>query len=398
MTEVETKAKSNASNINAMSASITNYYTKTETDTKINGINTAISALQTANETNTHAITDLETNLNGVNDDVTELQSDINGLNAQVEYMSEHKASTTTVSANTTAISELDTRVTEVETKAKSNASNINAMSASITNLQNADTQFSKDIASVNATATIAKSKAETNQTDISENKSEIALNKTTLGYTKKNLINVADVTIDKPKQLIGINMSIPKGKYICSYNTTAPETACEFGINTPSGATKKVYGQVTGKNSVELETTEDGTRVYLWTNSAGDYSDIMLRYADITDDTFEPYVESVDERFNKFTAQSALYSNTSVSDSVLTVNISNLFENYSAVICNVVTSSDRYTQVLPLKYIKSLGTSTYYQAEEMLYYYVDDNNLKIYTGLGQSNPTIVQVYIIGLY
>ncbi|MDE5648778.1 MAG: hypothetical protein K2I33_02605 [Oscillospiraceae bacterium] len=92
------------------------------------------------------------------------------------------------------------------------------------------------------------------------------------------------------------------------------------------------------------------------------------------------------------------LYNATSLSSSSITIDIANLFENYSAVVCNVVTSGGRYSLTLPLSYIKALGTSEFYEAEGLLFYYVDDSNLNIKTGLGQVNPTISSVKIINLY
>ena len=125
-----------------------------------------------------------------------------------------------------------------------------------------------------------------------------------------------------------------------------------------------------------------------------------MIRDADITDSTFEPYTESVDERFERFGQQELLYSIDSA-ESPLTVNIPGLFKNYSAVICQINTSTYtmRYNLTLPLKYIKSLGTGNYYHADnQIMLDYVDDDNLCITTGMSQSNPTISNVKIIGLY
>ena len=85
------------------------------------------------------------------------------------------------------------------------------------------------------------------------------------------------------------------------------------------------------------------------------------------------------------------------VVSSPLTVNITGLFTVYTVVVCNVVTSDGKYSLTLPLQYIKSLGTSAYYEAWGLLFYYVDDNNIKISTGMGQSNPTINIVRIINL-
>ena len=86
------------------------------------------------------------------------------------------------------------------------------------------------------------------------------------------------------------------------------------------------------------------------------------------------------------------------VVSSPLTVNITGLFTAYTVVVCNVVTSDGRHSLTLPLQYIKSLGTSAYYEAEGRLFYYVDDNSIQISTGMGQSNPTINVVKIISLF
>ncbi len=98
-----------------------------------------------------------------------------------------------------------------------------------------------------------------------------------------------------------------------------------------------------------------------------------------------------------KINNQSLLYSMSEVVSSPLTVNITGLFTAYTVVVCNVVTSDGRHSLTLPLQYIKSLGTSAYYEAESILFYYVDDNKIKISTGRGQSNPTINNVKILNL-
>jgi septal ring factor EnvC (AmiA/AmiB activator) len=403
---------------------LTDYYTKSETDAAITAFgNVKLKPVENKVDRNTQLIS--------VNtDNISSLQTDINGLNAQVEYMSEHKASTTTVSANTTAISELDMRVTEVESKAKSNASNINAVSASITNLQNADMQFSKDIAAVNATATIAKSKAETNQTDISENKSEITVNKSTLGYQKKNLFNLTNsvgsttmggitftINADKTITLNGTATTTPwfelketldlqnKNLGGCKYSTGLTQNAdsgCYVNISYYDANWSKQSDQIVSNNDVILNSEYAYATHSIVVTEGTTLNNVvvkpMVRLPDITDTTFEPYVKSVDERLNKFETQKQLHNNTTGGDSPLTVTVSNLFTSYSAAICNVVTSSEKYSVILPLRYIKSLGTSTYYTAEDLIFYYVDDSNIKISTGLGQTNPTISSIKIVGLY
>jgi hypothetical protein len=122
-----------------------------------------------------------------------------------------------------------------------------------------------------------------------------------------------------------------------------------------------------------------------------------MIRPTEITDSTYEPYIDDIDTRLKKFEQQLRLF-NSSGGNSPQTITINNLFVDYSAVICNIVTSSGKYNLTLPLKYIKSLGSSAYYEVETLLFYYVDDNTLTIKTGLGQSNPNISKIEIISLY
>ena len=79
------------------------------------------------------------------------------------------------------------------------------------------------------------------------------------------------------------------------------------------------------------------------------------------------------------------LCNSTSLSTSTATIEIPNLFTNYCAVICNAVTTNGKYSITLPLAYIKSLGTSNFYEAEGLLFYYANDSTLTVKTGLGQS-------------
>ncbi len=102
-------------------------------------------------------------------------------------------------------------------------------------------------------------------------------------------------------------------------------------------------------------------------------------------------------KRFISTSTDVLLYSNSFTASSA-TIDIPNLFTNYSAVVCNAVTTSGKYSVTLPLAYIKSLGTSEFYEADGLLFYYVDDSTLTVKTGLGQSNPTINSVKIINLY
>lgn len=258
--------------------------------------------------------------------------------------------------------------------------------------------------------------------TRITDNTNDIATNQATLGYQKtKNLLPYTSITVigltytydnngyltstatNDNRSFISTHANrsvfLEAGTYIYStYIKTVPMSSGHHFMKAVDENNNEIFAtQLTTNNKVTFTLTESKT-VYLIEKINDGSMAAMIRYADITDGTYEPYVESVDERLNKFEAQLQLYSNTAISASYLNINISNLFTNYSAVLCNAVTSGGNYSLILPLKYIKSLGTGTYYTPGNLLFYYVDDNTMEIRTGLGQSNPTISNVKIIGLY
>ncbi|MBQ8435505.1 MAG: hypothetical protein IJX24_05795, partial [Oscillospiraceae bacterium] len=262
----------------------------------------------------------------------------------------------------------------------------------------------------------------------ITEVKSSAAVNKAALGFQRKNLLkNTAET-----KTINGVTFTVNEDGSVTVNGTAAATTnfhlnnyvkleagrqyiltGCPEGGDTNSSY--RLYGLTNGGNWVgtgndtgsgSLFTAYDFPsftyRIIVYSGATVDNLTFypMIRDADITDSTFEPYTESVVERLDRFGQQELLYSIDSA-ESPLTVNIPGLFKNYSAVICQINTSTYtmRYNLTLPLKYIKSLGTGSYYSADsQLMFEYVDDNNIKIITGMAQSNPTISNVKIIGLY
>ena len=301
-----------------------------------------------------------------------------------------------------------------------------------------------KDIDSVLSTTSenpvmnkVVALKLETVMNELTTNKSYIVQCETTLGFTKKNLYDWGNAAWLNPSGSITVtktdtDISVTSKNSWASATYRLPEL--EIGrkyafsvlvsdlVKDSAAGTNKVKIRVaydsSGKTPIQdfnLEsdgnyemtfTPTSGTAyVIFYPNYSGSVltnsftaSEIMLRYADTTDNTYEPYVGSVDERLDKFTAQSQLYSNTTGGGSPQSVTISGLFTKYSAVICNIKTSGGNYSLTLPLRYIKSLGTESYYEAQTLLFYYIDDNTITIRTGLGQSNPTISGIEVISLY
>lgn len=427
---------------------LSDYYTKSGTDSVISEKLSAFEGVKLKPvENKVDKNTQLIANNSGR---ISALQSEVNGLNSSVEYMAEHKANTTSVTANTNAISALDTRVTSAEKKIdgldssveylsehKANTTtvtaNTNAISAldtrlkssesKITALQLTDSQHSDQITKNALNIANNSGKIETNT-------SNIAINKTTLGYQKKNLFNLTNpvrsttmggitftVNADKTITLNGTATTTPwfelkESLYIqennlggCKYSTGLTENSdsgCYVNISYYDANWSHQANRIVSNNDVVLNGNYTYATHSIVVTEGTTLNNVivkpMVRLPDITDTTFEPYIESVDERLNKFTSQKQLYSNTTGGSSPLTLTVSGLFEKYSAVICNIVTSNGKYSLTLPLQYIKSLGTSAYYEAEGLLFYYIDDSNIRISTGLAQSNPTISSIKIIGLY
>lgn len=260
--------------------------------------------------------------------------------------------------------------------------------------------------------------------------KSQAAINRTTLGYQCKNLLNwknangdeSSNVTYTKTDNDITITSNGSWARVV--YKLPALEIGTKYTFSaavsdlSQASATARIriaYNSEGTNKIVDVNLTKDGeykaeftpteSTVYVlfypnfsstaYTNSFT-ASDIMLRYADILDDTYEPYQPSVQEQINNFGVQQQLlcdYSSTATSST--TIQITGLFSNYSAVICIVKYSYGTTSITLPLKYIKSIGTSKEYSpVSDLGFKYVDDDNLLI----GGADAAIRNVKIISLY
>ena len=174
----------------------------------------------------------------------------------------------------------------------------------------------------------------------------DIALNRTTLGYQRKNLLKNTAVTKtvngviftvndDKSITVSGKNtssstifytvcqtgeLSLEIGKtYImtgCPANNKDDngKTLCYLRADKTGGLIASDYG-----NGVTFSTSETSNPTYalIWVGGNADFTDKpvtfkpMLRYADITDDTYEPYKESVDKRLINNTSDIAINRTT---------------------------------------------------------------------------------------
>jgi len=149
----------------------------------------------------------------------------------------------------------------------------------------------------------------EENKNDILSAENDIAINRITLGTQSKNLLSVNDGTatrfIDK------IINQIELGKYIVSIgeltSTDVDSSIClclfTDDYNTPLSNNIHLKRGTNVSATVTINESATKIRIYAsndWNNSDGDTvtaSNIMLRPADITDSTYEPYKPSVNER-----------------------------------------------------------------------------------------------------
>ena len=187
------------------------------------------------------------------------------------------------------------------------------------------------------------------------KNKSDIAVNKTTLGYQSKNLLKLTLTT----KTVSGITFTVNDDYSITLNGTSTAIIWQEIGAiggnnfrkekliftgnpaGTGSGAgleawymnstTGNKYVSIANGNTLtESDYDPSGAISYEFhINKGRTYNNVtfypMLRYADIQDDTYEPYKENVDERLieNK--------SNAAVNRSTLGYQCKNLLKNTAA-------------------------------------------------------------------
>lgn len=162
------------------------------------------------------------------------------------------------------------------------------------------------------------------NNLNIAINKSDIAVNKSTLGYQCKNLLKNTAVTTtingvtftvnddcsvtangtNSTSNYVNIKVfqgELEAGTYILS-GTPANDSICRMrlGLGTANGYGS--YVSVDSGNGYTFTVTEKAIYTVLCQIASGaTASNVifkpMLRYADITDDTYEPYQPSVQEQ-----------------------------------------------------------------------------------------------------
>ena len=243
-----------------------------------------------------------------------------------------------------------------MNTAIQSNTNSIESLLTDVNKKANSDDVYDKTTADsrfLGIDATADKAVADENGSNISETfsavKNDIAINRTTLGTQCKNFFNpnavnwyqptktsiAKDGTITSTTTSDSRNwgyenaeyfLTLSAGKYIVSTVTeTIDNTASNFmnirGYNESGTQLFNIYPNAIGTKTISFTLTETATIAImfkLFTQTCK----IMIRYADILDDTYEPYKESVDERLiqNK--------SDIAVNKSTLGTQCKNLLKN----------------------------------------------------------------------
>lgn len=256
------------------SADLSNYYTKSQTDQRITSKVAEIVA--------------------GAPDDFDTLKEISDWIESHEDSAA---AMNSAIATNTTAIA---TKVDKVSGKGLSTNDFTDADKSKLDGLENYnDTNVKADIAEVSSWA---------------------ALNQSTLGYQRKNLLKLSVTTQTKR----GVTYTVDDGLINASGTTTGNSTYIVFETEVPQIFDRDVIVTYTGEmtnTTCRLRLGETGSynypsvtksgyripagakfsQVYLQQPNADvtvNISDfgIMLRYAEITDDTYEPYKPSVAE------------------------------------------------------------------------------------------------------
>lgn len=283
-------------------------YSKLETDNllnaKVDDVEfTPIKALAESNEINITYLANNKAEKTEVNA-LSELVADID---SEVDLKA-NKADVYTKAETNTAISD---KVAEIVANAPEDFDTLKEMSDWIDSHE--DSASAMNTAIKQNTSDIANLKAtdETTSTEIASIKSDVAINKTALGIECKNLCPVNSASVpDGGGYFIGIYyehypLFLKQGKYLITLKTNTNAGGIGIHFYDKSETLMKKY-EFDNALSVKIEVELDRDAYYMlgYCNSVAEISDIMLRYADITDDTYEPYQPSLQEQLNSALAR----------------------------------------------------------------------------------------------
>jgi hypothetical protein len=278
-------------------------YTKTETDN-------LLSAKAEKNNTYTKTETD-----NKITEKVSEIVSgapeDFDTLKEMSDWLTEHEDSAATMN------SAIQKNAEDIETANS-------AIQQNKTDILSANAEIAKKVDKVTGESLIADSEIQRlanvdNYDDTSVNAQIADIYNRCGGGKNLCPINSGEVKSASGGYAIGGNaakqkIDIKSGRVIVSWNGTATTGSSEIGFFT--GETKVISVTKTNKTSItfEVELDSDVDGINLYCNRECVFSDVMIRYADIKDDTYAPYAPTnaeLQEQINTLTARIAALEGT---------------------------------------------------------------------------------------
>lgn len=193
--------------------------------------------------------------------------------------------------------------------------------------VQAANAQYSADAAAVSEqNAKTSEENAKKYAENVSDRMSDIALNKQTLGYNKKNLLKVGAVTstsngiiytVNADKSItangtatansgkaLGTFIPTPNMEYIFTANEKVPADGFWNNVCYIKGidGSDTWFGETKGGNFTPKTNNPITCHIYIKKGITVENLTFypMIRSADITDATYEPYVDDVDKRLDK--------------------------------------------------------------------------------------------------
>ena len=263
-------------------------------------------------------------------------QTDFNAFKSNVYTKSDTEAYTTEEKNKLSGISEganktvIDTTLSSISTNPVQNKV-IKTSLDSKANSSDVYTKTESDSRFLGVEGTAVKATADGNGINIAESfidvNSQISINRTTLGTQCKNLLKNTAVT----QTINGITFTVNDDKSVTVNGKATGRTIFLVGTayisqtgnytytGTPSGGASSTYS-MNYRNSNVYKTAETGNGITAQFEGGKTYEAIidirsgvtisnltfspMLRYADITDDTYEPYQPSLQEQINALTAR----------------------------------------------------------------------------------------------
>lgn len=297
-----------------------------------------------------------------------------------------------------------------MNTAIQSNTNSIESLMTDVNKKANSDDVYDKTTADsrfLGIDATADKAVADENGSNISETfsavKNDIVINRTTLGTKCKNLLKNTAVT----KTVNGVTFTVNSDGTITANGTATSRIIFLVGTayisqtgnytytGAPSGGASSTYSMNYRNNNVykDVDTGNGTTAQFEGGKTYEAVIDIrsgvtisnltfspMLRYADITDDTYEPYKENIDERIIKNK------SDIAVNKTTLGYQSKNLLKNTAVTTTiNGVTFTVNSDGSITVNGTNTSSGTTYIQLCGL----VDYGNSKLIASIGQNTTDV---------